>query len=158
MLQELKEELRGRGWALLALRLVIGFGLAAHGYAKLERGVDHFAQVIAAMGLPAPSVLAWLTALIEFFGGIALMSGAFVPWIAAPAALIMLTALFGVHWPYGFSSVRLKAITAAGAQFGPVGYELNLLYLVGLLVLAVSSPPPLSVDAWLAKRRKGARP
>jgi hypothetical protein len=40
----------------------------------------------------------------------------------------------------------------AGAQFGPVGYELNLLYLMALSVLFLSRPTPLSLDAWLARR------
>lgn len=57
------------------------------------------------------------------------------------------------HLPYGFSSIKLRAITAAGPQFGPTGYEINLLYLAALLILAVAPPGPLSVDAWLDKRR-----
>jgi hypothetical protein len=28
-----------------------------------------------------------------------------------------------VHLPYGFSSIKLQAVTAAGAQFGPPGFE-----------------------------------
>ena len=38
-----------------------------------------------------------------------------------------LVAIFTVHLPYGFSSIKLMAVTPAGAQFGPVGYECNLL-------------------------------
>ena len=30
-------------WALVPLRLVVGFGFAAHGYAKLARGPESFA-------------------------------------------------------------------------------------------------------------------
>jgi len=40
--------------------------------------------------------------------------------------------MFKVHLPYGFSSVKLVAVTAAGPQFGPPGYECNLLYLACL--------------------------
>jgi putative oxidoreductase len=66
----------------------------------------------------------------------------------------MLTAMLSVHLPYGFSSVRLKAVTGSGAEFGPVGYEINLLYMVGLLALVLSGPSRLSVDRWLRQRRE----
>lgn len=142
------------GWAILALRLLVGFGFAAHGYAKLDRGPEHFAASLATMGVFAPVLMAWLVALIELLGGALLMSGAFVAPLCAPLAVIMLTAMLGVHWPYGFSSIRLRAITADGAQFGPVGYEINLLYLVALFVLAISPAEPFSVHAWLDKRKR----
>lgn len=142
------------GWATLALRLVVGFGFAAHGYAKLERGPGQFAASLATMGMFAPLLMAWLVTLIELLGGVLLMSGAFVAPLCLPLAAIMITAMLGVHLPYGFSSIRLRAITAAGAQFGPVGYEINLLYLVALLALAVSPSGPLSIDRWLDKRKR----
>jgi hypothetical protein len=50
---------------------------------------------------------------------------------------VMLTALFGVHLRYGFSSIRLKSLGPGGAEFGPVGYELNLLYIAALLAIAL---------------------
>jgi putative oxidoreductase len=42
-----------------------------------------------------------------------------------------------VHLPYGFSSIKLLSVTAAGAQFGPPGYEVNLLYLACLAALVL---------------------
>ena len=140
-----------KGLALLPLRLMIGFGFAAHGYAKLHRGPDKFASILASIGVPQPHLTAWVTALLEFFGGISLMAGAFVLPLTVPLAFIMLTALFTVHLQYGFSSVVLKGVTSSGAQFGPVGYELNLLYIAGLLTLAISGAGALSVDRWLAR-------
>jgi putative oxidoreductase len=67
--------------------------------------------------------------------------GLFVAPLSVPLALVMLTAMVLVHLPYGFSSVRLKAIGATGAEFGPVGYELNLLYLAALVALAFHAWP-----------------
>ena len=84
---------------------------------------------------------------------ISLMAGAFVLPLTVPLAAIMLTALFTVHFRYGFSSVVLKGVTASGAQFGPVGYELNLLYIAGLLTLAISGAGALSIDASLNRRK-----
>jgi putative oxidoreductase len=84
------------------------------------------------------------------------MAGAFVVLLSLPLAIVMLTAMFSVHLPYGFSSVRLKAVTDMGAEFGPIGYELNLLYIAALLALAVSGSGTLSVDQYLKRRRQGA--
>ena len=141
-------------WALLPLRLIVGFGFAAHGYAKLSKGIDGFADILQALNVPAPYFTAWATALVELFGGLAIMAGAFVPIASIPLVIIMLVALFTVHLPYGFSSIKLMAMTADGAQFGKIGYELNLLYIAGLLALALSGASPFSVDALLARRRE----
>jgi putative oxidoreductase len=148
----LGEKLKKEGWALLPLRLMVGFGFAAHGYAKLARGPENFAGILTAMGVPAPHFMAWLTSLLELGGGVALMLGAAVLPLSLPLAVIMATALVGVHLQYGFSSIRLKAITASGALFGPVGYELNLLYIAGLMTLALGGSTPLSLDRWLIGR------
>lgn len=145
------------GWALLPLRLTVGFGFAAHGYAKLARGPDSFAPIVAALGMPAPAFTAWVTSLLEFFGGILLMLGAFVVPLSIPLAAIMVTAMFGVHFRYGFSSIRLKLLTGAGAEFGPIGYELNLLYLAAIVTLALAGSSPFSVDRWLEREARNSR-
>lgn len=145
---------RNSGWQLLPLRLVIGYGFAEHGYAKLARGPASFAAILAAMGVPFPEPMAWITLLVELLGGVALMAGVGVALISLPLVVVMLTALFGVHLRYGFSSVRLRGFGANGATFGPVGYELNLLYIAGLIVLTLSAGSPLSLDRWLRARRR----
>jgi putative oxidoreductase len=141
------------GFALLPLRLLIGFGFAAHGFAKLSRGVDGFADILQALSVPAPHFTAWATSLIELFGGLAIMAGAFVPFVSVPLAVIMLTALVTVHLPYGFSSIKLMAITADGPQFGKIGYELNLLYIAGLFALSLGGPGPFSIDRLFTGRK-----
>jgi putative oxidoreductase len=143
-------------WALVPLRLFVGFGFAAHGYAKLARGVDFFAATLSGMGIPAPGPMAWMTTLIELVGGVAMMLGAYVVPLSLPFAAIMATAMFGVHLRYGFSSIKLKAFTGAGPEFGPPGYELNLAYLAALASLVLGGASPLSLDRWRAavKRKK----
>jgi putative oxidoreductase len=146
-------KLADKRWALLPLRLIIGFGFAAHGYAKLNRGPDKFANILQSIGIPHPHIMAWMITLLEFIGGIGVMVGAFVVPLTLPLAVVMTTALITVHFQYGFSSIRLKAMTASGAEFGPIGYEMNLLYIVGLLTLALSGPTRLSLDNWLKTRK-----
>jgi putative oxidoreductase len=139
---------------LLPLRLIIGFGFMAHGYAKLSKGVDGFANILQTIGVPAPGLTAWATALVEFFGGLAILAGAFVPIVSIPLVIVMVAAMLTVHLPFGFSSVKLIAMTANGAQFGTIGYEVNLLYIAGLLTLVLGGASPFSVDRLLVRRKE----
>jgi putative oxidoreductase len=143
-------------WAPLPLRLIVGFGFMQHGFSKLSRGSDAFVAILHALGVPAPHFMAWCTILIELLGGLAVMLGAFVSLVSVPMAALLLVAIFTVHLPYGFSSIKLMAVTPAGAQFGPVGYECNLLYLACLAALALGGSGPLAIDALIRKRRKVA--
>lgn len=140
-------------WASLPLRLIVGYGFIVHGYAKLSRGPDTFAVVLHTLGVPAPHLLAWLTTLVELLGGFAILVGAFVPLASLPMAVVLLTALFTVHLPYGFFSVKLVEVSASGTKFGPVGYEVILLYLAGLAALVAGGAGPLSIDQWRRARR-----
>ena len=141
-------------WSLLPLRLIIGFGFMAHGYAKLSAGPQKFAGMLQTIGIPAPGLAAWMTALVEFFGGLAVMAGAFIPIVSIPLTIVMLVALFTIHLPFGFSSIKLMGITESGPQFGTPGYEVNLLYLAGLLTLVLGGAGPLSIDSMLALRKR----
>jgi putative oxidoreductase len=44
------------------------------------------------------------------------------------------------------------AVTAAGAQFGPPGYETDVLYLACLAALILGGCGPLAVDGLIRKR------
>ena len=98
--------------------------------------------------------MAWATILVELIGGCAVLIGAFVPVASIPMAVVLLVAMFTVHLPYGFSSIKLVAVTTAGAQFGPPGYEVALLYLASLAALTVGGSGPLSVDGLLTSREQ----
>jgi len=114
-------------WAPIPLRLIVGYGFMQHGFAKLSRGPDAFVAILQAMGVPAPHVTAWLTIVTELVGGLAVLLGAFVTIVSVPMSAVLLAAMFTVHLRYGFSSIRLLAVTPTGAEFGPVGYEIVLL-------------------------------
>jgi len=139
-------------WAPLPLRLIVGFGFIAHGYAKLARGPDAFVAIVQAIGTPAPHLMAWLTIGVELAGGLAVLLGAFVPLVSLPMAAVLLVAIFTVHLPFGFTSIKLLAVTAAGPQFGPPGYETDLLYLACLVALVLGGSGPWSIDSLIARR------
>ena len=139
-------------WAPIPLRLIVGYGFFAHGIAKLEKGPELFVDILQAIGTPSPHFMAWLTILVELFGGLAVLLGAFVPWASAPMIVVLLVAIFTVHLPFGFTSIKLMAVTADGPQFGPPGYETDLLYLASLATLLLTGSGPLAVDNWIATR------
>lgn len=140
-------------WSALPLRLIVGYGFAAHGYAKLARGPDAFIDILHAIGVPLPAVMGWATIVIEVVGGLAVLLGAFVTWVSVPMAAILLVAAFTVHLPNGFSSIKLLSVTAAGAQFGQPGYEADLLYLACLAALVLGGTGPLALDGLRWRRR-----
>jgi len=134
--------------APLVLRAIVGYGFMAHGIAKLARGPEAFAAALHGLGVPAAPLMSWLTIGVELAGGLAVLVGAFV-WIASiPMIVVMLGAILTVHLPYGFTSIKLVAVTAAGPQFGPPGYETNLLYIACLVALAAGGSGPLAFDRW----------
>ncbi len=139
--------------APLVLRLMVGYGFIAHGYAKLSRGPAAFGSILDAMSVPAPYLSAKLTILVELVGGLAVVLGAFVRAASIPMTIILITAMLKAHLPYGFSSIKLIAVTAAGAQFGPPGYEVDLLYIACLVALVLGGSGPLAIDGFRKRRR-----
>jgi putative oxidoreductase len=151
---KLSNEMLWRQWAPLPLRLMIGYGFLAHGGAKLSRGPVGFAKLLEQIGAPLPEATAWVSTFIEVLGGLAILAGAFVTAVSIPLIVIMLVAMFTVHLRYGFSAINTTGLTADGPQFGPPGYEVNLLYIAGLLALILGGAGAFSVDRLLARRKR----
>src|SRR6266481_3052626 len=124
-----------------------------HGYAKLARGPDNFASILRALGMPDPTWLSWATVLVELLGGLAVIVGAFIPLASVPMTFVLLVAIFTVHIPNGFSSIKLQSVTAAGAHFGQPGYETDLLYVAVLIALVLGGTGPFALDGVLLRRR-----
>ena len=144
-------------WSPIPLRLIVGFGFMQHGFAKLSRGVDAFVAILQAMYVPSPHVMAWLVILTELIGGLMVFVGAFVALASVPMIATLLVAIFTVHLPYGFSSIKLRAISPSGPVFGPPGYETDLLYIACLVSLVLSGPGPLSIDGLIRRRKTNLR-
>jgi putative oxidoreductase len=123
-----------------------------HGFAKLSRGPEAFAAILQTMGTPAPHLMAWLTILTELVGGLAVLLGVLVPLVSVPMAVVLFVAMLTVHLPYGFSSVKLLSVMSGRAQFGPPGYELDLLYLACLAALVLGGSGPMAIDHYLGKK------
>jgi putative oxidoreductase len=139
-------------WYAIPLRLMVGFGFMQHGYAKLARGPEDFITILHAMGVPAPALLGWATMTVEIVGGAMVLLGALIPLATLPMAVVLLVAIFTVHLPNGFSSIKLQSFDAAGAHFGQPGYETDLLYLAGMVALCLGGAGPFSIDGWLRSK------
>jgi putative oxidoreductase len=139
-------------WAPIPLRLIVGVGFMEHGLAKLAKGPEVFAGILQALAVPEPHFMAWATIITELLGGLAILLGAFVSIISFPLAMLLLVAIFTVHLPYGFSSIKLMSVIAGRPQFGPPGYECDLLYLACLVALVLGGSGPMAIDDYLKKK------
>src|SRR5258708_9256818 len=139
-------------WAPIPLRLIVGYGFMENGDAKLSRGPEAFAAILHTMSVPAPHFMAWLTILTELIGGLAVLLGAFVPLVSLPMAAVLFVAMLTVHLPYGFSSIKLLSVTSGRAQFGPPGYELDLLYIACLAALVFGGSARMPIYHYLRKK------
>ena len=97
---------RWRGWVPIPIRMILGVGFMVHGWAKWSRGPAAFAELLKQVDVPLPLANAWLVTLLEIFGGLALLLGAFVAIVSIPLILSMLGAMFTVNIKYGFSAVN----------------------------------------------------
>lgn len=124
---------RNQNWALTLIRIAVGIVFIAHGYQKLFiYGHAGVTGAMAQMGIPFPALSAWLIALTEFFGGLALLLGLFTRVAALPIAFSMIIALLQVHLKGGF--------------FLPAGFEYVFTLLFANISLAVGGGGALALD------------
>jgi putative oxidoreductase len=141
-------------WAPLFLRLIIGFGFMAHGWAKLSNGTPAgFEKLLIQLGVPFPHVTSWIVPLVEISGGLAVLLGVYIGIIAIPLICTMLVAMFTININYGFSSIKTIGLTPQGPLFGPPGYEINLLYIAGLISLIITGSGRYSIDSVLTNTK-----
>ncbi len=116
--------------SLLVLRLAVGGLLLLHGISKLRAGFDGGLEgihgMLSAKGLP--EALAIGVYLGEVIAPVLLLAGWFV---RIAGGLIVATMVMSIWLAYGADGFQLNG-------YGGLKVELNLLYLAGALVLALS--------------------
>jgi putative oxidoreductase len=128
---------------LALLRVVTGIIFTAHGAQKLfVFGFGGVAGAFGQMGVPMPGVVGPLVALVEFFGGLALVVGLLTRLASLGLAAVMLGAISLVHLSAGF--------------FAPTGFEFPLALLGATLTLLLTGAGRLSLDGILAGRRSSS--
>ena len=128
--------------AILALRLAAGVVFTYHGWLKLD-DVSGFAGFVDSLGIPAPTLMAYVVTYLELLGGIALIIGLATRYVAALFAIEMV-----------FTTVLVKLDVGLIATEG-VGAELDILLLAIALSLVLTGAGRWSVDALIVGRRRG---
>ena len=126
--------------ALALLRVITGITFAAHGAQKLFiYGFDGVAGAFAQMGVPFAGVMGPFVGLIEFFGGIALITGLLTRLAGVGLTAVMLGAMAIVHLPNGY--------------FLPNGVEFVLLLAASATTLTITGAGRYSLDARIARQQ-----
>ncbi len=130
---------------LLILRLGLGIIFAAHGAQKLFGAFGGFGhagttQFFSSLGIPLPSLMAWVVGFVEFGGGLLIIVGLLTQLFAAALAADMLVAILTVKLGSGL--------------FAPQGFELELMLLAAALTLVFTGPGRIAIEG----RRAPAEP
>lgn len=125
-------------WSLLVLRLALAAIFIAHGGQKVfgwfgGQGLAETAQSFSKLGISAP--FAYLAAFTEFFGGVAVLIGALSRLASLGLAIVMLVAVYKVHWANGFF-------------LSDQGFEYNLALFAMSLALILAGPGRLALADW----------
>jgi putative oxidoreductase len=132
------------------LRLVTGAVFVAHGGQKLfglwgGGGPDGTAAFLSQVGLTPAYPFALVAGIVEFAGGLLLISGAFTLVAAILLAIEMAVAVWKVHLANGFF-INWAALPGQGH-----GYEFNLTLIAVLVSLSLTGPGALSIDGRRAR-------
>jgi uncharacterized membrane protein YphA (DoxX/SURF4 family) len=142
----------------IAIRLMAGGVFFWEGllkFAYVNQGVGRFAK----LGLPVPEVLAPAIAVLEIGGGLLLMSGFVTRLISIPFIVEMIVAMLTTKISLYLGTSPLPRPPAPPVMGGwAVLHEIRSDYaqIMSCIFLLAAGPGPWSLDALLAKRRRGA--
>lgn len=125
----------------LILRVVLGITFFVHGLVKFQGGIENTVGWFASIGLHG--ALAYVVAIIELVGGLALIIGLGSRAVSGLMALLMLGATLKVKLAMGFLG------NGQGA-----GYELDVALLAMAVFLALNGSKLLAVDQLFGKRQE----
>lgn len=123
------------GVGLAVLRVILGTIFIYHGADKLFGGLAQTTGFFGSLGIPAPALSAWLVALVEFGGGLALLLGLLARPAAALLIPVMVVAVLTVHGANGFANTNIVGMGEAGPIFGMPGWEYHLTLIGGLFAV-----------------------
>lgn len=134
---------------LLLLRLIVGIGMAMHGWDKIfgvnDEGVQNlvgFSGFVGTFGFPGPPIFwAWAAAISELVGGILIALGFLTRIAVFFVAAVLIVAIWQVKWSNGWIG----------------GFELDLLYFTTLIVVFLTGPGALSLDRVVFGERRPQR-
>lgn len=129
---------KARSVALLFLRLILAYGFYQPAMNKWS-DIGAVAEWFGSIGIPLPTLNAYMAASTELAGVVLLTLGLAVRYISVPLMVVMVVAITTVHLGNGFSA-------------GDNGFEIPLYYFLMLFVLVTHGGGCFSVDALLKKR------
>ena len=109
------------GLAPLALRLYLVpvFWMAGtQKIAGIENTIEWFGNPDWGLGLPFPSLLAYMAAYTEAVGALLLLLGLATRWISVPLIVTMLVAIFTVHWGDGWAAIADSSAQEVAVRLG----------------------------------------
>lgn len=129
---------------LLSIRIVLAYGFYSTAIMKWQN-ISGVAEWFGSLGIPMPTLNAYLAASTESAGVVLLTLGLATRLISIPLIVVMIVAIVTVHWANGFEA-------------GNNGYEIPLYYLLMLLTLLVKGAGKISLDnillRWLSSKDK----
>lgn len=126
------------------IRIGLGIIYFVHGIGKLAGvgpggiGIAGTTGFLANLGFPAPAAFAWILALLETFGGLALVLGVLTRYVSVLIAIDALLATVLVNLPAGFIMLTSKG-----------GWEFTAFLLLALISLVFTGPGALSLETML---------
>ena len=123
-------------------RLAMCWIFLSSGFAKLS-DVAAFSTVLAKRGVPAPSFMGWLGAIVEFGGGLLILFGFKIRWGAILMILFVIVATLISHRYWEFTGEAL------GAQ--RTNFWKNVTIIGGLLFMFLAGAGRYSVDGFTRK-------
>ncbi|MFT6287771.1 MAG: putative oxidoreductase [Halieaceae bacterium] len=109
------------GLAPLALRLYLVPIFWMAGTQKLshiDSTIDWFGNPDWGLGLPFPTLLAYMAAYTEAIGALLLLVGLATRWISVPLMATMVVAIFAVHWDSGWAAIADSSAQDVAVRLG----------------------------------------
>jgi putative oxidoreductase len=125
---------------LLVGRVLMGWIFVESGWRKLM-GMDAFIASLVRRAVPYPTVLGWIGAPVEFFGGLALLLGA---WTRSATLLIILFTIVATLIGHRYWEIT----EPAARRMQQSHFAKNLTIIGGLILLFVTAGGRFSVDGW----------